>query len=243
MGVFEFPAFAKGTEAIAEALSKSDAITIVGGGDSAAARGAAGLCRQDDPYLHRRRRLPGVHGGQGFLERTARPPPIASRFSNAAGGIHSPPLDCRSAGAMGTCPVSQQSRHFPARPAAHAASKRFAPQNLAAGGIHFRRGCEIKSPGPQVRWGNGQGSARRGLPAGQISENPAHSACNPLFCNKLDIDKEKDRTMNRRYRKTIIAGNWKMNKTATETRSFCRRAEGHHAQAPSGAKCCSASPL
>ena len=26
--------------------------------------------------------------------------------------------------------------------------------------------------------------------------------------------------MNRRYRKTIIAGNWKMNKTATETRAF-----------------------
>ena len=37
MGVFEFPAFAKGTQAVAEALSKPYAITIIGGGDSAAA--------------------------------------------------------------------------------------------------------------------------------------------------------------------------------------------------------------
>ena len=37
MGVFEFPAFAKGTEAVAEALSQTGAITIIGGGDSAAA--------------------------------------------------------------------------------------------------------------------------------------------------------------------------------------------------------------
>ena len=37
MGVFEFATFAKGTEAVAEALSNTNAITIIGGGDSAAA--------------------------------------------------------------------------------------------------------------------------------------------------------------------------------------------------------------
>ncbi|MCI9120078.1 MAG: phosphoglycerate kinase [Oscillibacter sp.] len=37
MGVFEFPAFAKGTEAMAKALSETSAITVIGGGDSAAA--------------------------------------------------------------------------------------------------------------------------------------------------------------------------------------------------------------
>ncbi len=36
MGVFEFDAFAKGTKAMAQALADSGAITIVGGGDSAA---------------------------------------------------------------------------------------------------------------------------------------------------------------------------------------------------------------
>jgi len=37
MGVFEFPNFAEGTRAVARALADTDAITIIGGGDSAAA--------------------------------------------------------------------------------------------------------------------------------------------------------------------------------------------------------------
>lgn len=37
MGVFEFPAFANGTQSLAKAMADSGAITIIGGGDSAAA--------------------------------------------------------------------------------------------------------------------------------------------------------------------------------------------------------------
>ena len=43
MGVFEFPNFAKGTFAIAKAVSESDAVSIIGGGESVAAIKQSGL--------------------------------------------------------------------------------------------------------------------------------------------------------------------------------------------------------
>jgi len=46
MGVFEFPAFSQGTRAMARALAGSGAVTIVGGGDSAAAVDQMGFSHQ-----------------------------------------------------------------------------------------------------------------------------------------------------------------------------------------------------
>jgi len=43
MGVFEMDLFAQGTYAVAEAMAESSAVTIIGGGDSAAAVEASGL--------------------------------------------------------------------------------------------------------------------------------------------------------------------------------------------------------
>ncbi|NOY99999.1 MAG: phosphoglycerate kinase [Chloroflexi bacterium] len=43
MGVFEFPAFAKGTFGLAQAVAESDAVSIVGGGESVAAVKQSGL--------------------------------------------------------------------------------------------------------------------------------------------------------------------------------------------------------
>jgi phosphoglycerate kinase len=50
MGVFEFPAFAAGTKTVAQALTEVDGLSVVGGGDSAAAVRSLGFA--DDAFGH-----------------------------------------------------------------------------------------------------------------------------------------------------------------------------------------------
>ena len=59
MGVFEFPNFAKGTFGVAEAVADSEAVSIIGGGDSVAAVNQSGL---SDKITHI------STGGGAFLE-------------------------------------------------------------------------------------------------------------------------------------------------------------------------------
>ncbi len=51
MGVFEFPNFAHGTRVVAQALSEVSGISVVGGGDSAAAVRALGFADSDFGYI------------------------------------------------------------------------------------------------------------------------------------------------------------------------------------------------
>jgi len=51
MGVFEFPAFAEGTRVVARALTKVAGISVVGGGDSAAAVRGLGFADSEFGYI------------------------------------------------------------------------------------------------------------------------------------------------------------------------------------------------
>ena len=51
MGVFEFPSFAAGTKVVAQALTQVSGVSVVGGGDSAAAVRALGFADSDFGYI------------------------------------------------------------------------------------------------------------------------------------------------------------------------------------------------
>ena len=90
MGVFEMPPFAEGTRAVAEALTEVDGLTVVGGGDSAAAVRQLGF--DDDEFGHistgggarlellEGKTLPGLAAWRTSAWRPARTPLIAGNW-------------------------------------------------------------------------------------------------------------------------------------------------------------------
>ena len=72
IGAFEFPTFATGTKAMAKALAESGAVTIIGGGDSAAAAEQLGFADTD----HARHVSTGGGASLEFLE-GKEPPGVA----------------------------------------------------------------------------------------------------------------------------------------------------------------------
>ena len=64
-------------------------------------------------------------------------------------------------------------------------------------------------------------SVTTSVPGSSSAEGPARTAALGPRRPLIAIPKSKGLfAVNRRYRKTIIAGNWKMNKTLSETRAF-----------------------
>ena len=89
MGVFEFDAFAEGTRAVAQALTEVDGLSVVGGGDSAAAVRQLGFA--EDAFGHistgggasleyLEGKDPARHHGLGGLMATARTPLMAGNW-------------------------------------------------------------------------------------------------------------------------------------------------------------------
>ncbi len=74
MGVFEWPRFADGTKAVAEAVAgNADAFSVVGGADSVRALNELGLADESLVGLDRRRREPRAARGKGAARRGSDP--------------------------------------------------------------------------------------------------------------------------------------------------------------------------